>query len=74
MLKVISFSIGVDSKTRMSLLTQCQSHRFLISQTETSPMNTFSALHAFIVNVKLSAGWIDLKWETLYLLACRLIS
>ena len=37
-------------------------------------MNTFSALHAFIVNVKLSAGWIDLKWETLYLLACRLIS
>ena len=27
-------------------------------------MNTFPVLHAFIVNVKLSAGWIDLKWET----------
>ena len=57
----------------MSLLRQWQSHRFLISQTETSQMNTFRVLHTFIVNVKLSAGWIDLKWETLYLLACRLI-
>ena len=37
-------------------------------------MNTFPVLHAFIVNVKLSAGWIDLTWETLHLLACRLIS
>ena len=37
-------------------------------------MNTFAVLHAFIVNVKLSAGRIDLKWETLYLLASRLIS
>ena len=25
-----------------------------------SQMNTFLVLHAFIVNVKLSAGWIDL--------------
>ena len=25
-----------------------------------SQMNTFPVLHAFIVNVKLSAGWIDL--------------
>ena len=58
----------------MSLLRQCQSHRFLISQTQTSQMNTFPVLHAFIVNAELSAGWIDLKWETLYLLACRLIS
>ena len=37
-------------------------------------MNIFPVLHAFIVNEKLSAGWIDLKWETLYLLACSLIS
>ena len=39
-------------------------------------MNTFSVLHEFIVNVKLSAGWIDLLGETLYkyLLAYRLIS
>ena len=44
--------------------------------TETSQMNTFSVLHEFIVNVKLSAGWIDLLGETLYkyLLAYRLIS
>ena len=28
--------------------------------TETSQMNTFPVLHEFIVNVKLSAGWIDL--------------
>ena len=37
----------------MSLLRQCQSHRFLISHTETSQMNTFPVLHAVIVNVKL---------------------
>ena len=35
-------------------------NRFLISQTETSQMNTFPVLDEFIVNVKLSAGWIDL--------------
>ena len=115
----------------MSLLRQCQSHRFLISQTETSQMNTFPVLHAIIVNVKLPSQskllghfcvflspqcwctrfgdwtainnferdkgstrrkktafglsvptifvwdckcrWIDLEWENLYLLACRLI-
>ena len=72
MLKVISFSIGVHSKQAWACW--CQSHRFLISETETSQMNTFAVLHAFIVNVKLSAGRIDLKWETLYLLASRLIS
>ena len=46
----------------MSLLRQCQSqYRFWISQTDTSQMNTSSFLHAFIVNVKLCAGWIDLR-------------
>ena len=58
-------------QTCISLLRKCQSHRFLNSKTETSQMNTFPVLHTFIVNVKLSKGWIDLEWETLYLLACR---
>ena len=69
MLKVISFSIGVHSK---HVLACWDSARAI--ESETSQMNTFPVLHAVIVNVKLSAGWIDLKWETLYLLACRLIS
>ena len=33
-------------------------------------MNTFAVLYASIVNVKLSAGWIDLKWETPAMSAC----
>ena len=35
--------------------------RFLISQIETRQINNFPVLRASIVNVKLGAGWIDLK-------------
>ena len=69
MFKVISFSIGVHSKHVWAFWDSARA-----IETETSQMNTFPVLHAVIVNVKQSAGWIDLKWETLYLLACRLIS
>ena len=33
-------------------------------------MNTFPVLNAFIVNVKQSAGWIDLMGNPIYISAC----
>ena len=37
-------------------------------------MNTFPLLTYICRECKaVSAGWIDRKWETLYLLACRII-
>ena len=66
MLKVISFFIGVHSKHAWACWDSARAIDFYFPDWDEFP-------HAFIVNVKLSAGRIDLKWETLYLLACRLI-
>ena len=61
MLKVINFSIGLRSKHAWAYYDSARGHRFWISQTDTSQMNTFPFLHAVIVNVKLCSGWIDLR-------------
>ena len=62
MLKMISFSVGplVHFSMRAPLKTALASWAPSINIIIIIIINTFPVLHAFIVNVKLSAGWIDL--------------
>ena len=66
MLKMISFSVGplvhfsMRAPLKTALASWAPSINIIIIIIIIIIINTFPVLHAFIVNVKLSAGWIDL--------------